>query len=101
VFREHEAFTLRYFWDEEYGKDTTKQVYFCVNGKLVGETISRATIINFLAHMGERGVLGVSEKSGKGGYQAVYTARMDEVNFRKYVLSMVRARGPTKQKTYS
>jgi hypothetical protein len=101
VLREHEEFTLKYFWDEEYGKGTTKQVYFCVNGKLVGETISRDTIINFLAYMGDMGVLGVSEKSGKGGYQAVYTARMDEVNFRKFVLSMVRARGSTKQKTYS
>ena len=89
VLKEHEEYALRYFWDEEYGKGTSKQVYDYVNGKLVGGTISRATIINFLTHMGERGVLEASKESGKGGYHAVYTAGMNEVDFRKYILSLV------------
>ena len=89
VLKEHEEYALRYFWDEEYGKGTTKQVYDYINEKLEGETISRATVINFLAYMAELGVLEASQESGKGGYHAVYTAGMGEVDFRKYILSMV------------
>ncbi len=89
VLKKHEEYALRYFWDEEYGKGTTKQVYDYVSGKLEEETISRATIINFLAYMAELGVLEVSQESGKGGYHAVYTVGMGEVEFRKYILKTV------------
>ena len=53
------------------------------------EARARATVINFLAYMAELGVLKASKESGKGGYHAVYTAGMGEVDFRKYILSMV------------
>ncbi len=40
--------------------------------------VSRATVINFLARMAEEGILGYTEKTGRGGHQRVYAAKVDE-----------------------
>jgi len=56
-----------------------------VNAGLKGETISRASIINFLESMREAGVLKGDEKTGKGGHRWVYSPAMNESEFKQYI----------------
>ena len=89
-FREHEELALRYLWYEKNSGATTREVWIAVNEKLgKDKSKSRATIINFLAAMAEKGVLGVREETGKGGYHGVYTPKMDEKKYVKYVVRTV------------
>jgi predicted transcriptional regulator len=56
-----------------------------VNAGLKGETISRASIINFLESMREAGVLKGVEKTGKGGYHWIYSPAMNESEFKQHI----------------
>jgi hypothetical protein len=59
-------------------------VHSQVNERLDGgKSISRASIINFLNDMVDEGVLDYVEESGKGGYHRVYSAKLDEVGFKR------------------
>jgi len=53
----------------------------------LGETISRASVINFLEAMREKGVLSGEEKTGKGGHHWVYYPAMDEAGFKRFIAS--------------
>ncbi len=63
---------------------TSREVYEYVNGKIDG-SISRASIINFLKAMADERVLNYKERTGKGGHHRVYTPRLNESEFKKYV----------------
>ena len=90
TLREHEELALRYLWYEKSSGATTREVWIAVNEKLgEGKSKSRATIINFLAAMAGKGVLGVREETGKGGYHGVYTPKMDGKEYVKYVVRTV------------
>ena len=56
------------------------------NQALEGETISRASVINFLEDMREMGVLTGEERTGKGGHQWVYYPAMDEKGFKRFIV---------------
>jgi hypothetical protein len=53
---------------------------------LGGETISRASVINFLEDMRERGVLSGEDATGKGGHHWIYSPKLDEAGFRMYIV---------------
>ena len=90
TLREHEELALRYLWYEKSSGATTREVWIAVNEKLgESKSKSRATIINFLAAMAEKGVLGVREETGKGGYHGVYTPKLDKKEYVKYVVRTV------------
>jgi len=90
IIREHEELALRYLWYEKSSGATTREVWIAVNEKLgEGKSKSRATIINFLATMADEGVLKVREETGKGGYHGVYTPKLDEKEYVKYVVRTV------------
>ena len=90
IIREHEELALRYLWYEKSSGATTREVWIAVNEKLgEGKSKSRATIINFLVAMAEEEVLGVREETGKGGYHGVYTPKLDEQEYVKYVVRTV------------
>jgi len=57
-----------------------------VNQMLKGETISRASIINFLEDMREMEVLSGEEVTGKGGHHWVYYPKLDEAGFKSYIV---------------
>ena len=89
VLKEHEEFALRYFWDENE-EGGSKDVWLYVNEKLGEEnSISRATIINFLRALVEEGILNSRKVSGKGGYHDIYSPKMDERAYRKHVARTV------------
>ena len=58
-----------------------------VSATLGSESISRASVINFLADMRELGVLRGEEVTGKGGYHWVYYPAMDEADFKRFIAS--------------
>ncbi|MBQ03985.1 hypothetical protein CL673_04640 [Candidatus Bathyarchaeota archaeon] len=89
VFRDYQEEALRFVWERKEEGAISREVWTRVNEKLVGKTISRASIINFLNAMVEEGVLDYNEKTGKGGYHRVYRPKLNEASFKKYVAQTV------------
>ncbi len=84
VLRDYQQEALRFIWKSEGKGLTSRVVYTHVNKRLdVGKSISRASIINFLNAMVEEGVLDYVEETAKGGYRRVYSAKLDEVGFKR------------------
>ena len=67
VLKVYQELALRAIWATPEGLGS-KAVWDRVNAELKPNTISRASIINFLEAMREAGVLKGDEKTGKGGY---------------------------------
>jgi len=63
----------------------SRAVWDRVNAGLKGETISRASVINFLEAMREAGVLKGDEKTGKGGHRWIYSPSMSEAQFKQHI----------------
>jgi len=89
VFRDYQEEALRLVWEKGDEGVISRIVWSHVNERLVGKTISRASIINFLNAMVDEGVLNYLERTGKGGYHRVYSPKLDEVEFKKYVATTV------------
>ena len=85
VFNDWQEEAMRYIWEVGDRGAISKEVWVRVNERLVGKTISRASIINFLNAMVDEGVLDYDERTGKGGYHRVYRPKLDESSFKRYV----------------
>ncbi len=84
VLREYQREALKFIWNSEGKRFTSRMVHSQVNKRLDGgKSISRASIINFLNDMVDEGVLDYVEESGKGGYHRVYSAKLDEAGFKR------------------
>jgi len=66
-----------------------RAVWDRVNAGLQGETISRASVINFLEEMREAGVLKGEEKTGKGEHRWVYSPAMDGHQYKQYLAKTI------------
>ena len=64
----------------------SRVVWQKVNEVLNGETISRASVINFLEAMRGMGVFTGREETGKGGYHWIYGPAMDEEGFKRFIV---------------
>ncbi len=84
VLRNYQQEALYSIWKNSEKGHTSRDVYEYVNGKIDG-SISRASIINFLKDMADEGVLDYEMHSGKGGMHRVYTARLNESEFKTYI----------------
>ena len=90
VLRDYQIEALRLVWTKGDDGAISKEVWQHTNEVLKGiRTISRASIINFLNAMVDEGVLKYSEESGKGGYHRVYSPKLDERGFKKYIAEKV------------
>ncbi|MGD2141845.1 MAG: BlaI/MecI/CopY family transcriptional regulator [Candidatus Bathyarchaeota archaeon] len=85
VFRDYQEEALKYVWTKGEEGAISREVWSEVNENLIGKSISRASIINFLNAMVDEGVLDYTEQTGKGGYHRVYMPKLDESEFRKYM----------------
>ena len=85
VLKNWQLKALQAVWGSSEGLKS-HAVWQRVNQVLEGETISRASIINFLEDMREMDVLSGLEVTGKGGYHWVYSPKGDEGGFRAYVV---------------
>ena len=79
---------LRAIWANPGGLGS-KAVWDRVNAELKSNTISRASIINFLEAMREAGVLKGVEKTGKGGYHCIYSPDMNENEFKEFIAKTI------------
>jgi len=85
VLRVWQLKALQVLWSNPDGAKSFT-VWQKVNKMLKGETISRASVINFLEAMRETGVLSGKEETGKGGYHWVYSPAMDEAGFERFIV---------------
>jgi Fe2+ or Zn2+ uptake regulation protein len=86
VLRDWQVKLLKVVWASNQGLKSS-QAHEKVKAALGSESISRASVINFLESMREAGVLRGVEETGKGGYHWVYYAAMDEAEFKRFVSS--------------
>ena len=84
VLREWQLKLLRIVWANKEGLNS-RAANKSVNEALGSESISRASVINFLEDMREMGVLSGVEETGKGGYHWVYSPAMDESGFKRFI----------------
>jgi len=84
VLKDYQELALRAIWATPEGLGS-KAVWDRVNAELKPNTISRASVINFLESMREAGVLKGVERTGKGGYHWIYSPAMNESEFKQYI----------------
>ena len=84
VIKDWQEKALSVVWETSEGINS-RMVYEKVNKLLGSESISRASVINFLEDMREMGVLRGEERTGKGGHHWVYFPGMDEAGFKKFI----------------
>jgi len=90
TLREYEELALRYIWETGTEGAGSGSTWSAVSERLgEGKTISRASIIFFLNRMVDQGVLSWRDATGKGGHHKIYVTKLDEVEYRKYVLKTV------------
>jgi hypothetical protein len=85
VLKDWQEEALSALWESPQQGCTSGDVWVRVNQRLSPATISRASIIFFLEDMVSMGVLNKTEITGKGGYRGVYSPKMDESGFRKFL----------------
>ena len=86
VLKDYQELALRAIWATPEGLGS-KAVWDRVNAELKSNTISRASIINFLEAMREAGVLKGDEKTGKGGHRWIYSPAMNESEFKEFIVT--------------
>ncbi len=84
VLKDWQLKAMQVVWSTSQGANS-RMVWVKVNQMLNGETISRASVINFLEAMRELDVLSGKEVTGKGGHHWVYYPRLDEAGFKRYI----------------
>jgi hypothetical protein len=85
VLKDWQLKAMQVVWGSPEGANS-RTVCEKVNQRLKGETISRASVINFLEDKREMGVLSGREETGKGGYHWVYFPKLDEVGFKAFIV---------------
>ena len=87
-FKPYQIASLDLLWhsDEQL---SSRQVWEKVN-EILPETISRASIINFLNASVEHGLLDYVETTGKGGYRRLYTAKLTKPEASNYLKEIVK-----------
>jgi hypothetical protein len=83
VLKDYQELALRSICATPEGLGS-KAVWDRVNAELKPNTISRASVINFLEALMEAGVLKGVEKTGKGGYHWIYSPAMTEAQFKQH-----------------
>ena len=71
IFKDYQEEAVKYVWEVGDQGAISKDVWIKVNERLVGKTISRASIINFLNAMVDERLFDYNERTGKGGYYRV------------------------------
>jgi predicted transcriptional regulator len=85
VLKDYQELALRAIWATPEGLGS-KAVWDRVNAELKPNTISRASVINFLESMRETGVLKGVERTGKGGHRWIYSPAMNEAEFKEFIV---------------
>ncbi|MBD3173073.1 hypothetical protein GF326_11435 [Candidatus Bathyarchaeota archaeon] len=90
ILKDYQELALKYLWRLDGEGASSRDVWVQVNEDLgENDSISRASIINFLNSMVDEGVLNYTETTGKGGHRRIYTAKYDETEFKEYIAKVV------------
>lgn len=89
IFKDWQEEAVKFIWEIGDRGAISREVWIKVNERLVGKTISRASIINFLNAMVDEGVLDYHEETGKGGYHRVYKPKLDEPSFKRHLAQVM------------
>ncbi len=89
VFKDYQKEAVKFIWEVGDRGANSRKVWLEVNERLVGKTISRASIINFLNAMVDERILNYDERTGKGGYHRVYRPKLDEPAFKTHVAQIM------------
>ena len=89
IFKDYQEEAVKFIWEVGEQGAISREVWASVNERLVGKTISRASIINFLNAMVDEGVLDYTERTGKGGYHRVYRPKLDESSFKRHLAQVM------------
>ncbi len=90
TLKEYQELALRFVWEVGEEGANSGAVWRAVSERLgEGKSISRASVIFFLNHRVDDGVLGFRDATSKGGHHRVYFAKLDEEGYRKYLLRTV------------
>ena len=89
VFKDYQVLIMKNLWETGTGQ-SSRDAWVKANedmrrDKNIRDSISRASVINFLNAMVDEGVLGYHEITGKGGHRKIYKANMTEKEFWEYV----------------
>ena len=88
VFKPWQETTLHTIMENPQGLNS-RETWQKVNQKLAPETISRASIINFLQDMHKMGVLTGDDQTGRGGHHWVYKPAMSEARLRQFIIEEI------------
>ena len=83
-FKDWQFKVLTHLWGIQPSGANSREVWSNLQ-KTMGEPISRASVINFLTDMAEKGVLIEEKKSGKGGYHGIYYQKYTESEFKQHL----------------
>jgi len=91
VMKDYQAICMEFLWEKGEKGVSTSEAWLHVNKILIPKekTISRASIINFLRKMEEKGILKYWERTGKGGHHRVYAPLYDEAKFKELIAKRV------------
>ena len=94
IVKDYQEVALRYLWRLDGGGASSRDVHVNVNKVMrtdpsQRDSISRASIINFLNLMVDEGALGFTEITGKGGHRRIYSARYDEEGSKRYMAKKI------------
>ena len=84
VLKEWQIKAMEVVWGSPDGANS-RTVWMETNKALKSESISRASVINFLNDMKELGVLTGDDCTCKGGHHWIYKAAMDEAGFKQFI----------------
>jgi len=90
ILKDWQIKVMQVVWNNPEGT-ISRMAYEKLNQMLEGESISRASVINFLEDMHKMGVLTGREESGKGGYHWIYSPAMDEEGFKMFIVKKMLA----------
>ena len=85
-FKPYQVQAIQYLWTVE---GSAKSVDVWNHVKVLGDGISRASIINSLNDMVDHGILDHVERTGKGGHHRVYSHKYTETQLKEYLASSI------------
>jgi len=79
---------LEYLWSIQPSGANSREVWSHLQ-ETMPEPVSRASVINFLQDMAEKGVLTQELKTGKGGHRGIYYHKYNETEFKQYIAEYI------------
>jgi len=87
-FKDWQVESLRYLWRVQPEGANSRAVWVNVNESLQ-DSISRASVINFLNYMVDEALITYTETTGKGGHHRVYYMKYSETEFKQQIVGLI------------